>query len=85
MRERSRIAEDAWDDATSENPVEPENSSQWPVRELSFARNRAVELISEGDHFLPERSRAIAAIDEAVRSALEQDMRESILGEPSAI
>jgi hypothetical protein len=85
MRERSRIAEDAWDRATSGIPGEPENTGQWPVGLLNFARNKAVELIAEGNHFLPERSRAIAAIDEAVRSAFEQDLRASIFREPSAI
>jgi hypothetical protein len=52
MLERSRIAEDAWDRATSGNPVEPENSSQWPVGLLNFARNKAVELIAVGQPLL---------------------------------
>ena len=73
MRERSRIAEDAWDCAISANSVESSSTAQWSIGELHSARSRAIELISEGNHVLPERSRAIVAIDEAVRSALEKD------------
>jgi hypothetical protein len=74
MQDRSPIAEDAWDKATPGDMVKPEMFGQTSIQRLNATRNRAIEFISDGDHFRPEKSRAIVVIDEAVRAAVEVDL-----------
>jgi hypothetical protein len=80
MQIRSPIAEDAWDKARPEMTSETEAFGQTAVGRLNAARNKAIELISESNHDRSEQSRAIMAIDEAVRSALEINLREQLSG-----
>jgi hypothetical protein len=76
MQDRSPIAEDAWNKAMPGEMVEPETFGQTSIRRLKAARNKAIGLISDGNHFRPERSRAIVAINEAVRCAVDVDLHD---------
>ena len=76
MQERSPIAEDAWARATPVIAIEPGMHGRSPVRRLNATRNRAIDFIADGNHFRPERSRAIVAVNEAVRIAVDVDLRD---------
>jgi len=80
MQDRSPLAEDAWDKARPDDMTEPGMSGHTSVRRLNAARNRAIELITDANHFRVDQSRAIVAIDEAVRIALEVNLREVLSG-----
>lgn len=79
MRNRSSIAEDAWSMAASECAIDPEALEPSSVRRLNTARNRAVERIVDSHFAQLEKSRAIVAIDEAVRTAHEAALLELCL------
>jgi hypothetical protein len=76
MQDRSPIAEAAWGKATYSSISETIRVGQTPVRRLNAVRNKTIGLIIDGDHFRPERARAIAAIDEAVHTTVEVDLRD---------
>ena len=76
MQDRSAVAEDAWDRARPVNMAEPPKFGQTPIRRLNAARNRAIDLIADGNHSASERTRAIVAIDEAVRMTFEVNLRD---------
>jgi hypothetical protein len=62
----------AFDDAAAAlMPVRVRISvSKTSVRRLIAVRNRAIELITDGNHFRADQSRAVVAIDKAVRREL---------------
>ena len=79
MRNRSSIAEDAWHTAASGSTIDVETFAQNSVRNLNSARNRAIAVIMESHFAQSEKSRAIVAIDEAVRATHELALLELCL------
>ena len=75
MQARSAVAEDAWDQVRPPSVADPAKFGQPSIRRLNAARNHAIELIAVGNHSVCERSRAIVAIDEAVRTTFEVNLR----------
>jgi hypothetical protein len=59
MQARSPIAEEAWNKAMPGDMVEPGMFGQTSIWRMNAARKRAVEWITNAQHFRPERSRAI--------------------------
>jgi hypothetical protein len=78
MQDRLAIAEDAWDKARPHDLSEAELFDRSSVRRLESARDNAIGLIVAGSQCEAIRTRAIVAIAEAVRSALEECMRDDV-------
>lgn len=81
MQNRSSVAEDAWERARPVDIAEPLKLDQTHIQRLNVARNRAIELIADGNHSPAERSRAIVAIDEAVRTTFEVNLRDVLMAQ----
>ena len=83
LQARSVIAESAWDMATSADLTKSTLFGKSSILKLNVARTRAIAIMSEGIHVQSERLRAIVAIDEAVRTAVEIDLRDIVVSELS--
>ena|GEM_PF-2066633 len=83
LQARSTIAEDAWDMATSADLAKSTLFGKSSIFRLNVARTRAIAVIAEGIHLQSERLRATVAIDEAVRTAVEIDLRDIVVSELS--
>jgi hypothetical protein len=76
MQDRLAIAEDAWDKARPNDLSESAIFDESSVQRLESARDSAVAIILECMQCEAIRTRAIAAVVEAVRSALDESLRE---------
>ena len=74
MQSRSAIAEGAWDAATTADLVDPALFGQTSVSRLNAVRDRAIELIKNGEHTSKEKTHAISAVHQAVHAAISVDM-----------
>ena len=70
MPERSPIAEAAWERAGFDDVTEASDLGRLPAAGLISARDRAIDAIMTGTDFPVARSKAVDAIDAAVRAAL---------------
>jgi hypothetical protein len=80
MQDRLAIAEDAWDRARPTDLSETAIFDQSSVQRLESARDNAIAIILECMQCEAIRTRAIAAVVEAVRSALDESFRERYSG-----
>lgn len=78
MADRSSLAENAWDAATAGDIADPSVFGHTSVLKINAARNKAVAMITDDCPVGYSRACAIVAIDEAVRSAVALDLRETI-------
>jgi hypothetical protein len=80
MQDRLAIAEDAWDKAIPHDTSESEMFDQSSIDRLKSVRDSAIATVLEDNHCEAIQTRAIAAITEAVSSALEDSLRDEYAG-----
>jgi hypothetical protein len=80
MQDRLSIAEDAWDKARPHDMSESTTFDQSSTGRLESARDSAIAMILEVTHCEAIQARAIAALMEGVRFALEESTREDASG-----
>jgi hypothetical protein len=82
MQDRVAVAEDAWDRARPSDMSESALFDRSSVDRLESARDTAIAIILEVTHCEALQTRAIAAVIEAVRSAVDDCLRDDSAGAP---
>ena len=80
MQDRLAIAEDAWDRARPSDMSESMMFDRSSVNRLESARDKAIAIILEVTHCNALQTRAIAAVMQAVQSAIDDCLRDDNAG-----
>jgi hypothetical protein len=80
MQDRLAIAEDAWDNSIPHDTSASEMFDESSIERLKSVRDSAIATVLEDNHCEAIQTRAIAAITEAVSSALEESSRNEFAG-----
>jgi hypothetical protein len=85
MQDRSSDAENAWHVATAGDITDPAMFDQTSVLRINAARNKAIATITDRCPSEAVRAHAIVAIDEAVRTAVAIELRESVVAQTAEV